>query len=159
LKQTHVLRGVGGFGSVGSAPSMLRRSEPAAAACEVVDIPTRPEQALLYRLNGDSNPIHIDPVTAESAGFRAPILHGMCTFGLLTRAVVEALCEDRPERLGALSMRFTGIVYPGETLRAHIFADGSFRASIAERNAVVVDLGSTVLASSNEKILSPSHAF
>ena len=158
LSQTHMLRGIGGFDSFGPQPQAPRRTEPS-AACAVIDIPTRPEQALLYRLNGDSNPIHSDPVIAASAGFQAPILHGMCSFALLTKGLVGVLCEDKPERLQTLSMRFTGIVYPGETLRAHVFRDGSFRASIVERNATVIDFGSTALASSQEKAPLPSHAF
>ncbi len=77
---------------------------------------TSPEQAALYRLSGDKNPLHIDPHFARKAGFDRPILHGLCTFGMAGRAVLHRLCGSDPNRFKALSARFTDVVFPGETL-------------------------------------------
>jgi acyl dehydratase len=77
---------------------------------------TAPNQAALYRLSGDKNPLHIDPAFARKLGFDRPILHGLCTFGFVGRAVLEALCENDPGRLRSLSGRFLHPVFPGDTL-------------------------------------------
>ncbi|MFC1824836.1 MaoC/PaaZ C-terminal domain-containing protein [Thermodesulfobacteriota bacterium] len=73
-------------------------------------------QAVLYRLNGDINPLHIDPESAQSSGFENPIFHGLGTFGYATRAILYSLCEGDVERFKEIKVRFTGAVYPGETL-------------------------------------------
>ncbi len=77
---------------------------------------TTTEQALLYRLNGDFNPLHADPAIGEKAGFGQPILHGLCTFGFVGRAVVSECCDGDPARLGALSGQFRKPVWPGDTI-------------------------------------------
>lgn len=77
---------------------------------------TAPNQAALYRLSGDKNPLHVDPEFAQKGGFEKPILHGLCTMGFAGRAVLSALCGNEPEFLKGLSVRFTGVVYPGDTL-------------------------------------------
>ena len=123
---------------------------PAAPPIASVDLPTRPEQALLYRLNGDLNPLHSDPGVAGRAGFPRPILHGMCTFGIVTRAVLASRCDYRPERIGALSMRFRAPVYPGETLRIDLWADGALRVRALEREAIVVCTGHATLDAAAE---------
>ena len=100
--------------------------------------------ALLYRLNGDLNPLHADPKLAERAGFRAPILHGLATYGIAWREIVEQVCDFDPGRLREFDARFTSPVYLGETITTEIWLDGeeiSFRCSIAERDRVVIDNG------------------
>lgn len=140
VRQVHVLRGDGGFG--GPPPQPVRRHQvPEGAPDFLVELPTRPEQALLYRLNGDMNPLHIDPAVAKRAGFPRPILHGLCTFGIVTHALLRALCDYDVLRLRAVAMRFTAPVFPGETIRTEIWRDGSFRASALERNIRVIDNG------------------
>jgi len=140
LRQRHFLLG----DACADAPPLPRetpeegRGEGAAA---MVVLPTRPEQALFYRLNGDRNPLHSDPATAAAAGFPAPILHGMCTFGVVTRAVVAHRCAGDGTRLRRIAMRFRGVVYPGETLTLSVDEDGRFTASVPERQTVVVDQG------------------
>jgi acyl dehydratase len=143
IRQTHLLRGDGGFG--GAPPPA---DEPVIASDgsphHVIDLATRAEQALLYRLSGDYNPLHIDPAVATAAGFDRPILHGSCTFGLAGRAILRACCQHEPQRLLRLGARFSKPVYPGETLRTEIWRDGpriSFRTRALERDAVVLERG------------------
>jgi acyl dehydratase len=118
------VRGAGGFGGPRSpsAPHVLpQRAPDFRVACE-----TRPEQALLYRLSGDRNRLHSDPVFAREYGFAVPILHGLCTYGIACRALVDALAAGDAERLAAMSARFSQPVLPGQTLTTEIWheADG-----------------------------------
>jgi acyl dehydratase len=83
----------------------------------VLNTPTLPQQALLYRLCGDRNPLHADPDFARAAGFPAPILHGLCTYGIVARIAVDALLDGDPARVASFSTKFAGVVYPGEPLR------------------------------------------
>ncbi len=142
---TTFLRADGGFG--GSAgPAKPAHVMPEGTPDIAIDLPTRPEQALLYRLNGDDNPLHADPATAAAAGFPCPILHGLCTFGVVTHALLRGLCAYDPGRLRSMELRFSAPVFPGETVRTEIFRDGSFRASAIERGVVVVNNGRAVVA-------------
>jgi acyl dehydratase len=104
---------------------------------------TSPDQALLYRLNGDRNPLHSDPEFARAGGFDRPILHGLCTYGFTGRALLHALCGSDPARFGHIEGRFTSPVYPGEalTVRAWETGDGEavFTTSVGER--AVIDQG------------------
>jgi len=100
---------------------------------------------LIYRLSGDYNPLHIDPDVARAAGFDKPILHGLCTYGVVGRALLLALAENEPARLRKMQVRFTAPVYPGETIRTEIWREPqtgfSFRASVVERDLVVINNG------------------
>jgi acyl dehydratase len=142
-RQTHVLVGQGGFGGP-SDPIRRRHTLPARTPDITVDLQTRPEQALYYRLNGDDNPIHIEPTAAHRAGFARPILHGMCSMGIVVHALMRAMSDYDPVRLRSIELRFSSPVYPGETLITDIWDDGSFRARVAERGVVVVDHGKAV---------------
>lgn len=140
---TVFLRGDGGFGG---APGPVRPPHPmpATAPDHVVDLPTRPEQALLYRLNGDDNPLHADPVVAEAAGFPRPILHGLCTLGVVGHALLRTLGDYDPARFRALDLRFSAPVYPGETIRTEIWDGGAFQARVVERDVLVASHGRAV---------------
>ena len=93
-------------------------------ADQVVSYTTRTDQALLYRLNGDRNPLHSDPTFAEGAGFDTPILHGLCTYGFTGRALLHAACGSDPARFAGMGGRFKSPVMPGETLDVHIWDQG-----------------------------------
>jgi acyl dehydratase len=137
---TNFARADGGIGfSSGTAPQP--HPVPGRPPDAVVDGQTRPEQALLYRLCGDRNPLHADPATAGAAGFARPILHGMCTYGFATRAVLEVACGYDAGRLRSLGARLSAPVYPGELLRTELWVDGatiSFRTTVPDRAGVVV---------------------
>lgn len=108
-------RGEGGFG--GERGPEADKSEPPSRAPDFeLTETTSPEQALLYRLNGDLNPLHADPAMARYAGFEKPILHGLCTFGFAGRAVLRGAADGDPARLRSFGARFAGTVLPGETL-------------------------------------------
>lgn len=136
-------RGDGGCG--GDDPSPFRAvSVPDRAPDHEVDLPTLPQSALLYRLNGDYNPLHADPQVAQQAGFERPILHGLATLGVACHALLRACCGYRAQALHALQVRFSAPVYPGETLRTCIWRDGdavSFRSFAVERDIKVLDAG------------------
>lgn len=112
---TTFLRGNGGFGGP-SGPVRPPHQAPDTAPDFVFDTPTRPEQALLYRLNGDPNRLHFDPSVAEMAGFDRPILHGLASFGCVAHALLAVLCDYDAGRFGQMDARFTAHVFPGETL-------------------------------------------
>jgi len=137
---TNFARADGGIGfSTGPAPKphALPQRPPDA----IVEGRTRPEQALLYRLCGDLNPLHADPVTAQAAGFSRPILHGMCTYGFAARAILGVACDHEPARLREIGARISAPVYPGDVLRTEIWIDGtiaSFRTTVPGRDGIVV---------------------
>jgi len=145
LVRTTLLRGGGGFGGENER-SPPARPMPGREPDHIVDLPTRPEQALLYRLNGDLNPLHSDPDFAKKAGFERPILHGLCTMGIVCHALLRVLANYDEGRLKMMRVRFADVVLPGETVRTEIWSDGSFRARVVERNVVVVDDGSVIIA-------------
>lgn len=147
VRQVVVLRGDGGQGGFGEAPpspSPLPDGEPT----DVVEITTLPQAALIYRLSGDLNPIHADPAAAAKGGFSRPILHGLCSMGLATRALIERYCPNEPSRLSSLFVRFSKPVYPGDTLRFEFQRDGvevAFRAIVPGRREIVLDRARAVL--------------
>jgi acyl dehydratase len=123
------IRGEGGFG--GDRGSGVPWRLPERPADHQVVMPTRPEQALIYRLSGDRNPLHADPKFAARGGFDRPILHGLCTYGVTGRALLHALCGSDPARFASMSGRFTQPVFPGDTLTVSIW--------VADRTAATGD--------------------
>ncbi|WP_417839562.1 MaoC/PaaZ C-terminal domain-containing protein [Tritonibacter scottomollicae] len=139
-RSTIFLRGDGGFGGP-KGPVKPPHTMPDSAPDHVFDTPTRPEQALAYRWNADPNPLHLDPRVAAKAGFERPILHGLCTFGCASHALLAVMCDYDADRFGEMDGRFTAFVYPGETLRTQIWSDGSFRTRVLERDKIAIDNG------------------
>lgn len=137
-------RGDGGFDGP-AGPVRPVHAMPATAPDHSVVLATRPEQALYYRLNGDMNPLHADPATAARAGFPRPILHGLCTLGVVCRALVRALCGGEASRLRGLDLRFSAPVFPGETICTEMWNDGSFRARVMERDVVAINNGKALI--------------
>ncbi|MEU8933253.1 MaoC/PaaZ C-terminal domain-containing protein [Streptomyces sp. NPDC048409] len=115
------VRGEGGWG--GDRGPSARLDPPAGEPDRTVERPVREDQALLYRLSGDYNPLHADPEFAKLAGFDRPILHGLCTYGMTLKAVVDTLLGGDVSRVRSYTTRFAGVVYPGETLRIRMWRD------------------------------------
>jgi len=115
-------RGEGGFG--GERGPSTSSELPDRAPDFEVDIPVSPQQALLYRLCGDRNPLHSDPAFAAAAGFDRPILHGLCTYGMTCKAAVDTVLDGDAGAVRSFGARFAGVVFPGETLRARLWKDG-----------------------------------
>ena len=133
-------RGDGGFG--GKAQGGPQPHEiPERAPDLVKECDTRPDQAFLYALSGDRNPLHRDPAFAKMVGFERPILHGLCSYGTACRAVLSTVAQYQPERIRQFDVRFSKPVFPGETLVVEMWQDGgtiSYRASVKERPGTVV---------------------
>jgi acyl dehydratase len=149
LVETHsavFIRGEGGWGGdkgpAGPAPVPQRAPD-----IEVV-CPTRADQALLYRLSGDRNPLHSDPEFARRGGFDKPILHGMCTYGITSRVLITALCGGDPRRLKSMSARFTRPVMPGDELTVQAWKEGgTFRfRTLGAGGHPVLDFGTLSMA-------------
>jgi len=121
------IRGEGGFGGDRGTSEPWRR--PERQADHQVVLPTRPEQALIYRLSGDRNPLHADPKFAARGGFDRPILHGLCTYGVTGRVLLHTVCGSDPARFGSMSGRFTQPVFPGDTLTVSIWVADEANAS------------------------------
>ena len=147
LVASRFARGDGGFGGP-SLPQPEPHKMPSRAPDRTVDISTRPDQALIYRLCGDRNPLHSDPEFAKRAGFPRPILHGMCTYGLTCRGVLQAYADYDPTAFRRHAVRFSSPVYPGETVTLEMWKDGSvisFEARVKARGVTVIKNGMTVL--------------
>jgi acyl dehydratase len=136
------IRGEGGWGG-DRGPSGPVNVPPERAPDHEVTYQTSPDQALLYRLNGDRNPLHSDPSFAAAGGFDAPILHGLCSYGFTGRALLHALCGSDPSKFHHIEARFASPVIPGEalTIRAWETSDSEavFTTSVGDR--VVIDQG------------------
>lgn len=145
-QSTTFLRADGGFGK-GQGEVRPPHPMPTYEPDLVVDLPTRPEQALYYRLNGDDNPLHSDPAAAARAGFPRPILHGLCTMGVVCHALLRGLGEYDASAMRDVRLRFAAPVYPGESIRTEMWQDGSFRARVLERDVVVVNNGRVAFGS------------
>lgn len=138
------LRGDGGYGGK-SGPTPVPHQIPERDADITLALPTLPQAALIYRLSGDTNPLHADPKVATGAGFKAPILHGLCTYGVVGRALIQAVGNSDPDSMRRMDVRFTSPVYPGETVVTEIWRGEngavSFRARVKERDVVVINNG------------------
>ncbi|HEX6418315.1 MAG TPA: MaoC/PaaZ C-terminal domain-containing protein [Acidimicrobiales bacterium] len=121
------IRGEGGWG--GDRGPSSRFAPPERGADHEVTYPTRIDQALLYRLSGDRNPLHSDPKFAALAGFDRPILHGLCTYGFTGRALLHAVCGGDPARFRSMTGRFSSPVFPGEPLTVRIWVEGEGQAA------------------------------
>lgn len=148
VTSTYFLRGDGGCGgttTVAPAPHAIPERAPDLSCT----MQTLARAALIYRLSGDYNPIHADPTLARQAGFERPILHGLCSLGVATRAILASCCNEEPERLKSLQLRFSSPVYPGETLITDIWREGgivSFRSRVTERDVLVLNNGRAEIA-------------
>ena len=144
LTSTSFCRSEGGFGGP-SGPTRAPHELPERNFDWSCDLPTLPQAALIYRLSGDYNPLHADPDVAAAAGFRQPILHGLCTYGVAGHALLKTLCGYDATRLRRMDVRFSAPVYPGETIRTEIWREGrgraSFRARVLQRDVVVLNNG------------------
>lgn len=143
IVHTSFCRADGGFGaSYGTA--FLSHELPSRAPDRVDEVQIRPDAALLYRLNVDRNPLHVDPDVAKKAGFQRPILHGLCTYGMVTRVLLAEWLSYDNARLASMEARFSSAVMPGETLRIESWRDGeviSFQAFTKECGKRVLDSG------------------
>lgn len=143
-RETWVLRGAGGFGGNRNLADDDFTPVPETPPTDGIDLPTSFNQALVYRLSGDRNPLHAEPASARKAGFDQPILHGLSTMGLIARALIHRCCEGDATRLSSIGLRFTAPVLPGDTIRTEIWRQGKqvrFRALAIERGVIVADAG------------------
>jgi acyl dehydratase len=136
------IRGAGGFGG-DRGPSGPINEPPSRKPDHEVTYKTSPDQALLYRLSGDRNPLHSDPEFAKLAGFQRPILHGLCTYGFTGRALLHTLCGSDPARFKSMEGRFSKPVFPGEALTVALWVDGQvcIFQTRNERGEIVLDQG------------------
>lgn len=141
--QTFFMRADGGCGSYGTPPTALL-PVPTGAPDLVEELRTSTAAALLYRLNGDWNPLHVDVSAARAAGFERPILHGLCVFGSVAYLLTRSLCDDDPRRIVSLAARFASPVFPGDTIRleGRLVDDlFHFRVLVPERDQVALSHG------------------
>jgi acyl dehydratase len=148
LDMTLFARGDGGIGSsITEVPAP--RCIPDRSPDAVLQLKTLAQSALIYRLSGDLNPLHADPEVARAAGFERPILHGLATYGAVGYAAVTRMCDGDATRVHSLTGRFSGPVFPGETLAIEFWREGdgaAIRARVLERDAVVFNNGHAALA-------------
>jgi acyl dehydratase len=129
-KATLFVRGAGGFGGERGPTAADRNAAPERTPDHVVESETRAEQAAIYRLSGDRNPLHIDPGFAQMAGYEAPFIHGLCTYGFVGRAVLHALCDGDPARFRSFEARFADQVYPGDAIITKLWRTGDDQAIV-----------------------------
>jgi acyl dehydratase len=125
-------RGSGGFGGERGPSTKGVNAPPERAPDHVIEDETRLEQAAIYRLSGDRNPLHIDPEFAKMGGFDTPILHGLCTYGFVGRAILNTVCDRDPARFTSFEARFTDVVFPGDTIITKLWVDGSSNSAIVQ---------------------------
>jgi len=146
-------RDAGGFGGGRPPKPPASTVAPNRAADKSLTYKTTPQQAILYRLSGDYNPLHADPAVAKKVGFPAPILHGLCSYGHAARAILEAWANNDASAFHSLRARFSTPVFPGETLRVDMWDAGvkdglqnvTFTMTIVERNVVCINGGLATL--------------
>lgn len=148
---TMFARGDGGFSKpednitgAPTTPHQLPERDPD----QVAEVTTRRDQALLHRLCGDLHPLHANPAFARKVGFERPILHGLCTYGICCKQILESYCENDVTKLQSLQVRFSGPVLPGDTLKIEMWHDSSevsFRAVSKDNNTTVIDNGLAIL--------------
>ena len=148
IGNTIMARADGGFGGPrgkGPQPHRPPRREPDLSC----DLDTRSDQALLYRLNGDRNPLHADPSLAKRVGYPVPILHGLCTYGVACHAILKTICAYDYTLISGFDARFSAPVLPGDTITTDMWQDGntvSFQCSVKARDTVVLKNGKCTLA-------------
>lgn len=141
-------RSEGGFGGPADgqpAPHLVPDRPPD----RIIEMPTTKRQSLIYRLSGDLNPLHADPEAARAAGFERPILHGLCSFAICCRAVMQTYCAMDPTRLHHHQLRFSAPVFPGDTLTVSLWREAniiSFEAHVTARNITVIRNGMTIIS-------------
>jgi len=148
LGSTLFFRGDGGFGgSADGAP--VPHTLPERSADAVCEMPGRIDQAMVYALCGDRNPLHRDPDFAKKAGFDVPILHGLCSYGIACHAVVKTMLDYDQTKMTGFDVRFSAPVFPGETQVVEMWKDGnvvSFRVTLKERGVVSINNGKCTIA-------------
>jgi len=153
VTHTTFCRGDGGFSARDGVSDPSPASPPKVPQRDpdlTCDLRTLPQQALLYRLCADRNPLHSEPAFARKAGFDRPILHGLGTYGVACHALLASVCDFDPSRLKSLFARFSAPVFPGETVRFEMYREDdavAFRARVKERDRVVLDYGRAEIAS------------
>ena len=133
------VRGAGDFG--GERGPEAGNKAPERAPDKSVEMQTLPIQAMIYRLSGDRNPLHIDPAFAKMAGYDTPILHGLCTYGHVGRAVLSEYCDNDPARMTGLEVRFSRVVFPGDSITTEMWDEGGGRIVLqakTQRGDVVI---------------------
>ena len=146
LVSTTFARGDGGFGGPDSPKKEI--FIPDGEPDYVSEVSTKPDQALIFRLSGDYNPLHSDPNFAKAAGFEKPILHGMCTYGIACRSLVNEICENDASKLKRFDCRFSSPVYPGETIITEMWKNDKmiyFNSKVKERDKLVLKNGVSVI--------------
>lgn len=147
LTSSTFARGDGGFGGPSTGQPEPHKI-PERKADIVVEADTRADQAFIYALSGDRNPLHRDPKIGQMAGFPRPILHGLCTYGTTCRALLKAVCGYDHTMITGYDVRFSAPVYPGETVVVEAWKDKnivSFRAKVKERDLLVINNGKCTL--------------
>jgi acyl dehydratase len=150
-RQSVLIRGLGGFGGDRGPASEWRA--PTRTPDLRLSLATRPDQALLYRLSGDRNPLHSDPAFAERAGFSRPILHGLCTYGITARGLLRELANSDPAQFRSISGRFTKPVIPGDELTVSLWYETPSSYVFITTNSageVVIDQGSFTTSEESE---------
>ncbi|MFK8053128.1 MAG: MaoC/PaaZ C-terminal domain-containing protein [Woeseiaceae bacterium] len=148
VRSTLIARADGGFDGAKDTLPVAHRI-PQRSADLTHHAPTRQEQAYLYRLNGDHNPLHVNPARARSAGFPKPILHGLCTYGFACRAILETICQFDPTLIAEFNARFSAPVFPGDVITTLMWQEGdeiAFQCRVDARNSIVIDNGYCRLA-------------
>jgi acyl dehydratase len=140
------VRGAGGFG--GERGPEAGNKAPDRAPDKSVEMQTLPIQAMIYRLSGDRNPLHIDPAFAKMAGYDTPILHGLCSYGHVGRAVLSEYCDNDPARMAGLEVRFSGVVFPGDSITTEMWDEGDghivLQAKTQRGDVVISNAAATV---------------